>query len=755
VLTKEEQDLVGSGYKLPEHIAQYRIVRVLGEGGMGVVYEAMDAGSVRRSVALKVVRGGFQSREIRARFEAERQALALMDHSGIAKIFQAGETETGDLYFAMELVKGLTLTDYCDSRRLSTKQRLELFVDICHAVQHAHQKGVIHRDLKPSNILVTESDGKPCPKIIDFGIAKALGLQLTDKTLVTQAGHPLGTVAYMSPEQAESSGIDVDTRTDVYSLGVILYMLLVGSLPVDPSGLPAHAFMFRLAQGDTQSPRPSARFTALGDYRVGVAQARRTDPEHLQRDLKGDLDWIVMKALDPDRARRYDTAIGFAADVERFLAHVPVIARPPTTAYRLQKFVRRHRGAVAATTVTVLALLISVVLATAGFLRATRAERVAANEAAAARQVADFVVDLFHIPADLNGSSVTARQLLDRGALKTSASLADQPEIQSRMMGVIGSAYSALGLYPAAITHLEQALAIRIRLFGPNHPLVAETELDLGEAMSTGDPELSEKHLQRALDIRTRAFGPGDAKVARVLSGLGALRFREGRVADAEKFYNQALAIDEKASTRNDTSIAGDLGNLGAVYYMQRRFPEAQRMFERSLALQERILGPNHPDLASVLNNLGAIYWEQGNYADALPLYQRTQAIFERTLDPMHPNMASMLNNVAETYWKLNRYADAEPLFRRSLMIKEQKLARGDPRIATTLNGLAGLLRDQRRFADAEPLYRRALAIRAAAFKEKGSSVEETVKDYGVLLRATGRATEADALEQRYGVAKK
>jgi non-specific serine/threonine protein kinase/serine/threonine-protein kinase len=747
VLTKEEEHLIGSGYRQPEQIAQYRIVRILGEGGMGIVYEAMDTGSVRRSVALKVVRGGFQSREIRARFEAERQALALMDHPGIAKIFQAGETDAGDLYFAMELVKGLTLTDYCDSRRLSTKERLELFVDICHAVQHAHQKGVIHRDLKPSNILVTETDGKPCPKIIDFGIAKALGLQLTDKTLVTQAGHPLGTVAYMSPEQAESSGIDVDTRTDVYSLGVILYMLLVGSLPVDPSGLPAHAFMFRLAQGDTQSPRPSARFTALGDYRVGVAQARRTDPEHLQKDLKGDLDWIVMKALDPERSRRYDTAIGFAADVERFLSHVPVIARPPTTAYRLQKFVRRHRAAVAATTVTVVALITSVVLATAGFVRATKAERVAANEAASAQQVANFVVDLFHIDKALNPSSFTARQLLDRGALKASGGLVDQPEVRSRLMFTIGSAYSALGLYPAARSHLEPALATRIRLVGPDDPSVAEAELALGEAMSNSDPDLAEKHLLRAQAIRTKASGPNDPSVARVISGLGALRVRQGRIDDAQKLYSQALAIDEKAKFPNDTSIAGDLANLGVTYYSQGRLPEAQRMFERSLSLQERVLGANHPDLAAVLNNLGGVYWVQGRYADALPLYERTRAIFERTLDPMHPNMASMLNNIAETYWKLHRYSEA-------LMMKEVKLESGDPRIATTLNGLAGLLRDQRRFAAAEPLYKRALAIRLAAFKEKGPDVEDTVKDYGALLRATGRAAEADALARRYVAAK-
>ncbi|HEX2722863.1 MAG TPA: serine/threonine-protein kinase [Gemmatimonadaceae bacterium] len=753
MLTSKEQDVIGTGYRHPEQIAQYRIVRVLGEGGMGTVYEAVDGGAVRRNVALKVVRGGFQSREIRARFEAERQALALMDHPNIAKIFQAGETEAGDLFFAMELVKGLTLMDFCDSRRLSTKERLELFVSMCHAVQHAHQKGVIHRDLKPSNILVTEQDGKPCPKIIDFGIAKALGLQLTENTLVTQAGHPLGTVAFMSPEQAESSGIDVDTRTDIYSLGVILYMLLVGSLPVDPSGLPAHAFMFRLAQGDTQSPRPSARFTALGDYRVGIAQARRTDPEHLQRDLKGDLDWIVMKALDPDRSRRYDTAIGFAADVERFLSHVPVIARPPTPMYRITKFVRRHRGVVAATTVTVLALITSAILATAGLLRATRAERIAATEAASAKQVTDFLVDLFRLtgPNAGRGNSITARELLEKGAEKSATDLARQPEVQSRMMHTIGTAFSALGIYDKARSQLERALEIRTRVLGQDDPAVAETELALGTAtMKHGDPATAEQHFTRALLIREKLFKGDDPRVARAVSGLASLRLNQGRAAEAEGLFKRVLAIDEKSLSANDTVIAGDLANLGIVYYSQQRYPEAEQMLRRSLAIQESQLGPDHPTLASVMNNLGGVYSKQGRYSDALPLYERTRAIFERTLDPTHPNIAVILNNVAEVYWKVKRYSDAEPLFRRALAIKEARFTPTNPNVASTLNGLAGLLRDQKRFAESEALYKRALTIRLKAFGSPNADVNETVKDYGELLRATGRSVEADALMKQY-----
>ncbi|MEO8193969.1 MAG: serine/threonine-protein kinase [Gemmatimonadales bacterium] len=757
MLSSSEEHTSESQPHHPEQIGPYKIIRVLGEGGMGIVYEAADTGPVRRHVALKVVRGGLDSAEVKSRFEAERQALALMDHAGIAKVLQAGATPTGEPFFAMELVKGLPITDYCDTNRLSTKERLELFVAVCQAVQHAHQKGVIHRDLKPSNILVTEQDGKPCPKIIDFGIAKALGLQLTESTLVTKLGQPLGTAAYMSPEQAESSGLDVDTRTDIYSLGVLLYMLLVGSLPVDPAGIPMHAFMFRLASGNTQTPRPSARFTSLGEYRTAIAQARATDPERLERDLKGDLDWIVMKALEPQRARRYDTAVAFAADIERYLSHQPVIARPPTTGYRLGKFIRRHRTAVAATSVAALALIGGAALAGAGLVRARRAERVAANEAASAQQVSDFLVDLFKVsnPSEARGNAVTARELLDRGAKKSQADLAKQPVVQSRMMHTIGTAYSSLGLYGAAREQLEHALATRQRLLGPDDPAVGETELALANAIAEyGDPALAESHFNRAMAITSKAFGADDARIARVAAGLGGLRYRQGQNAEAEALYKQAITIDQQKLPADDPTLAADFANLGSVYWAQNRLPEAEQMLRRSLAIQERRFGPDNPDLASMLSNLGVLYYTLGQYANALPQYERARAIYAKTLDPMHPNVASMLNNLAETYWKLRRYSEADSLFRRAIVIKEARLSQGNPSIATSLNGLAGVLRDQRKTAEAETLYKRALNIRSRALKPGDPNIAETVKDYGDLLRATNRVSEAEALARQYAVAR-
>ncbi|MBA3891200.1 MAG: serine/threonine protein kinase, partial [Gemmatimonadaceae bacterium] len=391
-----ETDVSGPGQRA-ERIGPYRILQVLGEGGMGIVYEAEETDSVRRRVALKVVRDRHASKEVLARFEVERQALAVMNHPAIAKVFAAGTTPDGQPYFAMELVRGLPFTQYCDEHRLSVRERLELFIAVCHGVQHAHQKGVIHRDIKPSNILVTEADGVPEPRIIDFGIAKALGQQLTDLTLITQFGHAVGTAAYMSPEQAESNGADIDTRSDVYSLGVLMYEMLVGELPSDPGTMGLHAYLARLMARETDPPTPSDRIGSTSLDPTIVAKARSTDLPRLQRDLRGDLDWIVMKAMDPDRNRRYVTANALAVDLQRYLSNEPITARPPTAMYRLGKLVRRNRIATIGAALGLVAILAGAAFSTVGMVRARRAEHVAAQEAAAARQVTDFLINIFNI----------------------------------------------------------------------------------------------------------------------------------------------------------------------------------------------------------------------------------------------------------------------------------------------------------------------------------------------------------------------
>jgi tetratricopeptide (TPR) repeat protein len=474
--------------------------------------------------------------------DAEQQALAVMTHAGIAKMLGAGATESGQPYFVMELVSGLPITAYCDMRRLSIVERVSLFIKVCHAVQHAHQKGVIHRDIKPSNILVAEESGQAIPKVIDFGVAKALGRPLTEQTLVTQVGSLVGTVAYMSPEQADGSGLDVDTRMDVYALGVTLYQLLVGRLPIDPIEIGMHQYLARLVSRDSSAPPLSVRLTVAEPELLATARERKTDPAHLRQQLRGDLDWISAKAIEPDRSARYDTVNALAADLERFLRHEPVSARPPSAPYRIRKFVRRHRAAVAATTIAILALVTSSVLATAGMLRASRAEQLAQAEAATAQQVTGFLVELFRLadPRAAQGRDMMARDLLDRGAQRVRAELAAQPELQTRVMTTIGSVYQRLGLYAESESLLVDALHVAERARGANTRAVAASLYELGTLNTDrGDFAAADSLFQRAVAIREARADAGD--VAQTLFGVGRLRFVQRRLDEAESLFVRSL----------------------------------------------------------------------------------------------------------------------------------------------------------------------------------------------------------------------
>ncbi len=735
----------------PDRIGPYTILQVLGQGGMGTVYEAEETAPVRRRVALKVIRRGLDSAEVVARFDAERRALAVMNHPGIAKVFSAGSTEHAEPYFAMELVHGPPINEFCDFRRLSVRERLELFIDVCGAVQHAHQKGVIHRDLKPSNVLVEDHEGKPQPKVIDFGIAKALGPQSED-ALLTLGGQTMGTAAYMSPEQAGATGTDVDTRADVYSLGVLLYELLVGLLPLDPAAIGIHVFMARLATADTQAPTPSVRLTTSDQARESVAHLRRTNPSHLFKAVRGDLDWVVMKAIHPQRQHRYESASALAADLRRHLDNQPVIARPPSTRDRLDKFVRRHRAAVVAASLVTLTVVAGTVLSTIGFVRASRAERVAAEEAEAARQVTDFLVDLFRVsdPGESRGNTLTAREILDRGARRVSTELVAQPAMQTRMMQTIGTVHAALGQYEPARALLEEALRTRERTLGPNDPAVGETLNALGDlARARGNYDDADRYFQRALSIREAAYGPEHVTVATTLGMLAALRYRQGRSAEAESLYLRVLPLNQRVRAPNDVRISRDMRGLAAVYWAQKRFAAAESLWKATLALQARTLPHDHPDVGSTLNNLGTVYYSGGRYAEALPYYERALPILESALGPSHPTTASVINNLAEVHWKVGHFVEAESLFHRALALKEQSLAPGNPAIAVTLNGLAGLLRDRGRYAEADPLYRRALSIREKALAPTNPDVAETLRDYAAMLRRAGRTSEAEVLERR------
>ena len=778
---------------LPDHIGPYRILQVLGEGGMGVVYEAEQTTPVHRRVALKIVRAGLETRDVIARFETERQALAVMQHESIATVLEAGASETGQPYFVMELVRGICITDYCDSRKLSVRERVALFIQVCHGVQHAHQKGVIHRDLKPSNVLVTEVDDEPLPKIIDFGIAKAIGQRLTDATLVTLMGQTMGTPAYMSPEQAEMSGLDVDTRTDTYSLGVMLYELLVGRLPEDPqeTGLPA--FMMRLSMRETDPPSPSAKLTTLEQARGAIATLRGTNADDLRKQLRGDLDWIVMKAMDKDRNRRYQTVNGLAADLGRFLAHEPVQARPPTTTYRMRKFVRRHRVGVLAGAAIVVALLAGAAAATVGFVRATRANALAVQEAATARQVSSFLVGLFNVstPDRARGNLITAREILDSGAVKLETDLADQPVVQARLMNTIGDVYQELGLYSEAERLLAKSLATRESL-GGNHPAdLAESLTSLGllyreqgrydaadsmlvraSALGRALPEpypvytrtlLVRSELSRErgryaeadslirlrLGILERTVGPESQEVVSQLATLASMVAEQGRPAAAESLFRRILAAQERTSGSDSPRAAKAMSNLASSLFEQGKLDEADSLYRRSLAIKTRAYGEDHPDVALDLYNIANVENDRKKYAEAVALYQRAQAIWEKHFGPDHPYVGAALTSAANAYSSMGRNAEAVPLLHRAIALREKTLAPDHPFIATSYNQLGVTETRLGRYAEAEVALRKALAMREKSLEPTSYYIGETLESLADLYAATNRYAQADSLYRR------
>ena len=444
-------------------IGPYRLVRRLGEGGMGEVFEAEQTQPLRRRVALKVIKQGMDTRRVIARFDAERQALALMDHPCIARVFDAGATAMGRPFFVMEYVEGERITDYCNRKRLTTAERLKLFAQVCDGVQHAHQKAIIHRDLKPGNILVTEVDGQPVPKIIDFGLAKATDHELSGATQFTEQGMMVGTPEYMSPEQAADE--EIDTRTDIYALGVVLYVMMAGALPFESKELRKAGYdAIRRIIREQDPPRPSTRFSNLGEQTTVVAEARGTAPRRLQSELQGDLDLIAMKALEKERARRYETANAFAMDVRRYLNHEAVLATPPSASYRLGKLVRRNRGTFAAVGVIATVLVAATVVSSVMYVRAERASEVARREATRAGQVSQFLGEMLGGvgPQVAQGrDTAMLRAILDDTAERLGKELSDQPDVEATLRLQLGHTYRQLGEYDAAQEQFDRAIELQ------------------------------------------------------------------------------------------------------------------------------------------------------------------------------------------------------------------------------------------------------------------------------------------------------
>ena len=667
-------------------LGPYRLLQPIGSGGMGEVWLAEQKQPVRRRVALKLIKTGMDTREVVARFESERQALALMDHPNIAKVFDAGATPQGRPYFAMEYVTGIPITQYCDKHKMALRERLELFVHVCDGVQHAHQKAIIHRDLKPSNILVSEVDGKPQPRIIDFGLAKATSQQVTAETMFTRAGAIVGTPTYMSPEQAGSTGVDVDTRTDVYSLGVMLYELLVGALPLELHKLALPEILRRLRE--EEAPRPSTKLRTLGEQSSSASENRGADPPALARQLRGDLDAIALKALEKDRARRYATPSDLAADIGRYLRHEPVMARAAGAGYRAGKYFRRHRIAVA-----VAAGLLLVLLAFGGAqtlqLRRTMRERDRAD------RIAAFMTGMFKVsdPSAARGNSITAREILDKASKEIDIGLSKDPELQAQMMQTMGDVYVSLGLYPQAQSLLTRAVDIRRRVLGPRNPDTLTAMYGLGWLLSQqGHYAEAEKLDRETLDIRRRVLGPEHPDTLRSMNKVASVLFAAGRFAEAEKLARDALDVERRVLGPEHRATLTSMNNLALVLDGEGRYAEAEKLYRGTLDIQRRVSGPEHPETLISMNNLATVLDHEGRYADAEKLYRETLDTQRRILGLEHPDTLISMGNLGDDLNHEGRFAEAEKLDRETLDIRRRVLGPEHPDTAISTYNLACIL---------------------------------------------------------------
>lgn len=772
-------------------IRDFRIIRKLGEGGMGVVYEAEQL-HPRRPVALKVIRGGaFVDEHAIRLFQREAQALARLKHPGIAAIYEAGQTEFGEHFIAMELVRGVPVLQYVQSgeheksAQAETEKRLRLFCKICEAVNYAHQRGVIHRDLKPSNILVSEDVGTPRSigstervpeiKILDFGLARITDADAAVSTIITEIGSRQGTLAYMSPEQARGNPDEIDLRCDVYSLGVVLYELLTGKLPYEVQRCVPQQAVKVICEESPRFPS-SLGFTA--------------DPQkkHL---LDQDLQTIMIKALEKEPWRRYQSALALAEDVERYLNKQAILARPPSTIYQIHKLVVRNRATfafVASFLLVLVGFAVTMAIQSARIAR-ERDKAVAAEETA--KQVSSFLVDLFKIsdPSETRSNAVTAREILDRGSAKVRSELSAQPLVQARLMDTLGQVYASLGLYDQAVplletslaarqkllgeenldvattldhlgsvswhkgdyakaeALLEQSMAIRERLLGPDDVVVASSAHNLGNLnWSKGEYEKAQMLLERALTIRERRLGPDHPDVATTLNSLGAIAYKRADLGKAQQLWERTLAIREKTLGPDHPYLAQTLNNLSVVHTDKGELVQARVLLQRVVQIQEKVLGPRHPDLASGLANLGRVLQESGDYAGALSLYQRAVDIQEAA-SPQNPELARFLDGVAKASLAEGNVASARQLYQRSLFIREQSLGKNNPGVAESLIGLANCDRKDGKNAEAVATFEKALTLCRTPEGKYNPPVTDVLDDYAALLRATHRESRAAELE--------
>jgi len=775
-------------------VGPYRIVRKLGEGGMGLVYLAEQEAPLQRSVALKVIKRGMETEQVVARFAVERQALAVMDHAAIANVHDAGETADGRPYFIMEYIDGIPINEYCDQNRLSTVERLELLTQVCDGVQHAHRKGIIHRDIKPTNVLVAEEEGRPVPKIIDFGIAKAIEQRLTERSLFTDLGVLVGTPEYMSPEQADLSPLDVDTRTDVYSLGILLYELLTGALPFEPAELRRAGFdEIRRRIREEQPSKPSTRISSMGARASGAADVRQSNPATLRRRLSGDLDVITMKALEKDPARRYESPAELSADIHRHLSGDPLLAQPPSKLYSLRRFIARNKTATAVVSLFLLTLLgfsiwMSILYSTSQrhLNRALGAETEAAS-------VSEFLIGVFEVsaPSESLGNSTTARQLLDQARDRIKTELKDQPDQRATILHTLGRVYGSLGLYDDALGLNREVLEIHrvgdstddvnvgtaLLAVAQSHYNLAnfdESEALLSQALSLLESRADARdetatayeimcsirwhqgrydealdHAQTMFDMRQALFGPLSKETAHSWYVLGNVHLARSELPEAEHAMSQVMEIQKELVGEDHPDWIKALNTMAELHRRQGRYEDAERLFLEIQAVERKLYEPDHPQRAYAHNNLGLVYRRMGRSEEAVAQYLEAIRIREASLPENHPLLAWTWDNLGLTYLGLKRFDDAADAYETARLIALESVGPESPDYAVILNNTALLKRDEGKTEEAVVLLRQVIAINERTLAPDHTRLADPLYTLGKILGQQGQREEGVRMLQR------